>query len=81
MLEDQGLDIGRVRLRDGSTLNPGEWGTAGMEITVPEKVASSVPPSGQRFLVIAIELEYGDGDGGSITKSYPLTLRLYRGDE
>ena len=81
VLEDQGLDIGRVRLRDGRTLNPGEWGTARMEITVPEKVASSVPPSGQRLLVIAIELEYGDGDGGSITKSYPLTLRLYRGDE
>ena len=79
VIDDAGLDIERPRLDNGPELDPGERDTAELEIRVPDDIADDVPPGGQRMLNIELELEYGDGAGGTITKTYPYTIRLHRG--
>ena len=78
VLEDAGLDIERPRLDNGPELDPGERDTADLVITVPDDIAEDVSPGGQRSLDIELELEYWDGAGGMITKSYPFEIVLYR---
>ena len=79
VLEDGGLDIERPRLDNGPELDPGERDTADLVITVPDDIAEDVPPGGRRSLDIELELEYGDGAGGAITKTYPFVVLLERG--
>ena len=79
VIEDAGLDIERPRLDNGPELDPGEQDTADLVITVPDDIARDVPPGGQRSLDIELELEYGDGAGGTITKTYPFEVVLDRG--
>ena len=79
VLEDAGLDIERPRLDNGPELDPGERDTADLVITVPDDIAEDIPPGGRRSLDIELELEYGDGAGGTITKTYPFEVVLYRG--
>ena len=79
VLEDGGLDIERPRLDNGPELDPGEQDTADLVITVPDDIAEDVPPGGRRSLNIELELEYGDGAGGMITKTYPFVVLLERG--
>ena len=79
VLEDAGLDIERPRLDNGPELDPGEQDSADLVITVPDDIAEDVPPGGRRSLDIELELEYGDGAGGAITKTYPFVVLLERG--
>ena len=79
VLEDGGLDIERPRLDNGPELDPGEQDSADLVITVPDDIAEDVPPGGRRSLDIELELEYGDGAGGAITKTYPFVVLLERG--
>ena len=76
---DGGLVIERPRLSNGPELDPGERDTADLEITVPHDIAEDVPPGGRRVLDVDLELEYGDGAGGAITKTYPFVVLLVRG--
>ena len=79
VLEDAGLEIERPRLDNSPELDPGERDTADLVITVPDDIARDVSPGGRRILNIELELEYGDGAGGTITKTYPFVIVLDRG--
>ena len=78
-VEDGGLDVGRVRLDGDQVLEAREKDTADLEIEVPDEIAGSVPTVGFLLLPIELELKYGDGEGGTITKTYPYTVALCRG--
>ena len=79
VVEDGGLDIGRVRLEGDQVLEAREQDTAELEIEVPDDIAESVSIGGFRLLPIELELKYGDGEGGTIAKTYSYTVGLCRG--
>ena len=70
------MDIGRLRLDGDDVLDPGERDVADLEIEVPDEIAESVPPGGERQFEILLEFEYGDSEGGTITKTYPFVVIL-----
>ena len=76
VMEDGGLDIGRLRLDGDDVLDPGERDVADLEIEVPDEIAESIPPGGERQFEILLEFEYGDSEGGTITKTYPFVVIL-----
>lgn len=78
VVEDGGLDIGRLRLDGDDVLDPGERDVADLEVNVPDEIADVIPPGGQREFEIVLELRYGDGEGGTITKTYPIEVILRR---
>ena len=79
VVEDGGLDVGRLRLDGDQVLEAKERDTADLEIEVPNEIAEGVPTGGFRLLPIELELKYGDGEGGTITKAYSYTVALCRG--
>ena len=78
VIEDAGLDIGRTSLKNGPVLDPGEIDAADLDISVPDDVVRDVPAGGERTLNLRLELRFEDGEGGMITKSYPMEIRLKR---
>ncbi len=79
VIEDGGLDIDIGRLSRDRDLDPGEHDTAEMEIAAPKAIRDAIPSGGEETREIVLELTYGDGEGGTITKEYPLTIMLKRG--